>query len=59
MVCEDAPRLLQERRDAVQRGDFDRMKAIDEERWAHDSSPDECCECWQQARREAGSVVTA
>lgn len=54
MNCADAPRLLKERREAALRMDYDRLRAIDAERWEHDPDEDTCCECWVKARRDAG-----
>lgn len=53
MTCKDAPRLLRERREAAAKGDFDTMRKIDAERWAHDPDEETCCECWVNARRAA------
>ena len=52
MTCKDALTLLQERREAARRGDTHRIKAIDNERFAHDEeSPN--CQCWTKAILEA------
>ena len=58
MTCEYAPTLLQERREAAMRGDTHRIKAIDNERFAHsDESPN--CQCWTKAILEANREQAA
>lgn len=52
MTCEEAPKLLQERREAAQSGDTERIRDIDRERWEHEEL-NGYCECWQKARRAA------
>lgn len=52
MTCDQAPKLLQERREAAQREDALRIMEIDRERWEHEEL-NNYCDCWQRARREA------
>jgi hypothetical protein len=58
VTCSEAPKLLQERRAAAIREDFDRIKEIDRERWEHEEM-NSFCPCWQNARRAAGPFVVA
>lgn len=58
MTCADAGRLLQERREAAKRGDAERVRDIDRERFEHEEL-NNYCECWQKARREAAQKAAA
>jgi hypothetical protein len=58
MKCEDAGKLLQERRAAAHRGDTERIREIDRERFEHEEM-NNFCPCWQNARRAAGPFVVA
>jgi hypothetical protein len=52
MTCDQAPKLLQERREAARRGDTLRIREIDRERFEHEEL-NNYCKCWQEARRAA------